>query len=108
RVWSRVPVLDVVDETAHASLLATRLAVVLRALARGAEPLALGRALRGEHRRAAVHRKTITVAVGGTLVHLLGLHARRSGYVPAVLRVDSFRDGGGRAGALPGVRFWPA
>src|ERR1700730_13082500 len=103
RVRSRVPVLDVVDETAYASLLATRLAVVLRAVARGAERLAPRRTLRREHRRAALYRETIAVAVGGTLVHLLGLHPRRRGYVPLVLRLDSFRNGGGRAGALPGV-----
>src|SRR5207342_2046879 len=99
---------DVADETANAPLLATRLAVVLRAVARGAEPVSPHRTLRREHRRAAVHRETIAVAVGGTLVHLLGLHARGSGHVPAVLRVDSFRDGGSHAGALPGVRLWPA
>ena len=72
------------------------------------EPLPPRRTLRREHRRAAVHRETIAVAVGGALVHLLGLHARRGGDVSLVVRVDSFRDGGGRAGALPGVRLWPA
>ena len=108
RVRSRLPLLDVADETADASLLAARLAAVLRAVARGAEPLAPRRTLRREHRRAAVHREAIAVAVGGALVHLLGLHPRRRGHVPAVVRVDSFRDGGGRAGALPGVRLRPA
>ena len=89
-----LPLLDVADETAHAPLLAARLAAVLRAVARGAEPLAPRRALRREHRRAAVHREAIAAAVGGALVHLLGLHSRRGGHVPAVVRVDSFRDGG--------------
>ena len=108
RVRSRLPLLDVVDETAHATLLATRLAAVLRAVARGAESLPAHRALRREHRRAAVHREAIAAAVGGALVHLLGLHPGRRGHVSVVVRVDSFRDRGRHAGALPGVRLRPA
>src|ERR1700676_1684889 len=63
RLRSRVPLLDVADETADASLLATRLAAVLRSVARAAEPLAPRRAVRREHRRAAVHRETIASPV---------------------------------------------
>ena len=75
---------------------------------RRAESLAPGRALRREHRRAALHREAIAAALGGTLVPGLGLRARRGGDVSAVVRLGALRDRRRRARALSGVRLWRA
>ncbi len=48
--------------------------------------------------RAAIHRETLAAALGRALVHFLGVHPCGRGHVPAVIRLDPFRDGRHRAG----------